>query len=149
MPWSVHVCVIVNLKHYKLKALWREGVLHVVSGECKVSKASMKKPFFHIFQVIVLLVIDPLDSENTLYPDYQNDCPPLSWSKGKMPETLWRSMVLVDRIIITCISWMERLISIEDFRVNYFTGLEKKIIIQALLCYTNRCCSFKHWCQED
>ena len=69
-----------------------------------MSKASMKKTFFHIFQVIVLLVIDPLDSENTLYLDYQNDCPPLSWSKGKMPETLWRSMVLVDRIIITCIS---------------------------------------------
>ena len=29
-----------------------------------MSKASMKKLFFHILQVIVLLVFDPLDSEN-------------------------------------------------------------------------------------
>ena len=128
MPWSVHVCVIVNLKHYKLKVLWREGVLRVVSGECKVSK----KTFFHIFQVIVLLVIDPLDSENTLYLNYQNDCPPLSWSKGKMPETLWRSMVLVDRITITCISWIERLISLEDCRVN-LQDWKKKLLFK--LCF--------------
>ena len=43
----------------------------------------MKKPFFHIFQVIVLLVIDPLDSENTLY---------LNWLPKWLP-----SIVMVKR----------------------------------------------------